>query len=267
MLFILLTAITQVGGIVLLCCLIIFKRLNKILSPGLKSKVYKSLFFLGVYLLLSFTLIPFLAGLFGRVPLPVFEEGGIKPLNIMTCVLHRHYVTEEMLESIKTISEELQEDYPETTIAYLDANFPFINGFPLIPHLSHDDGEKLDLAFFYRDSQSEKPISGSAPSFIGYGVYVDPLPGEVNTAENCAEKGYWQYGILEKIVPQWNKDKMILDEVKTAKLIRIIAEQPTIGKIFLEPHLKSRMKLSSDKIRFHGCHAVRHDDHIHLQLK
>jgi hypothetical protein len=21
-----------------------------------------------------------------------------------------------------------------------------------------------------------------------------------------------------------------------------------------------------DKVRYHGCHAVRHDDHIHIQL-
>ena len=30
---------------------------------------------------------------------------------------------------------------------------------------------------------------------------------------------------------------------------------------------KTRLLLTSDKIRFHGCQAVRHDDHIHVQLK
>jgi hypothetical protein len=25
--------------------------------------------------------------------------------------------------------------------------------------------------------------------------------------------------------------------------------------------------LTNNKIRFHGCHAVRHDDHLHVQLK
>ncbi len=34
-----------------------------------------------------------------------------------------------------------------------------------------------------------------------------------------------------------------------------------------KPHLKTRLKLSSAKIRFHGCQAVRHDDHIHVQLR
>lgn len=44
-------------------------------------------------------------------------------------------------------------------------------------------------------------------------------------------------------------------------------KNPAVRKIFLEPHLKTRLKLSKySKIRFHGCHSVRHDDHIHLQL-
>ncbi|WP_430412782.1 hypothetical protein [Kordia sp.] len=31
--------------------------------------------------------------------------------------------------------------------------------------------------------------------------------------------------------------------------------------------LKRRIRnLASSKIRFHGCYAVRHDDHIHLQI-
>ena len=33
------------------------------------------------------------------------------------------------------------------------------------------------------------------------------------------------------------------------------------------PHLKARLGLNSNKVRFHGCHAVRHDDHFHVQLK
>ena len=46
-----------------------------------------------------------------------------------------------------------------------------------------------------------------------------------------------------------------------------ILKQNEISKIFIEPHLKKRMNLKNPKIRFHGCRAVRHDDHIHLQIK
>ena len=37
-------------------------------------------------------------------------------------------------------------------------------------------------------------------------------------------------------------------------------------KIFIEPHLKQRLGIKNQKVRFHGCGAVRHDDHIHLQI-
>jgi murein endopeptidase len=49
-------------------------------------------------------------------------------------------------------------------------------------------------------------------------------------------------------------------------LVEILASEKSIGKIFIEPHLKTRLKLTTPKIRFHGCRAVRHDDHIHVQL-
>lgn len=44
----------------------------------------------------------------------------------------------------------MQQTEPQIRISYLDANFPFKDGFPLLPHLSHDDGRKVDIAFMYR---------------------------------------------------------------------------------------------------------------------
>lgn len=41
---------------------------------------------------------------------------------------------------------------------------------------------------------------------------------------------------------------------------------PRVGKVLLEPHLKAQFAPGAGKIRFQGCHAARHDDHIHLQL-
>ena len=53
----------------------------------------------------------------------------------------------------------------------------------------------------------------------------------------------------------------------TKKLINSILKNQSLGKLFIEPHLKSRMSLNDTRIRYHGCRAVRHDDHIHIQLK
>lgn len=184
----------------------------------------------------------------------------------MTCVLNRHYVRPELLRTIENVADKIHEKHPETVIAYLDANFPFIDNFPLLPHLSHKDGKKLDLAFLYIDSKTKKSIQIDAPSFIGYGVYEGPLPGETNKPLDCKNKGYWHYSFLQYLVPQWDKT-MILDQDRTQDLITLFVQDNAIGKIFIEPHLKTRMKLNYDKVRFHGCQAVRHDDHIHVQLK
>jgi hypothetical protein len=211
-------------------------------------------------------IIPLIAPIFGRMPLPISSHPNIKPLNLMTSILNRHYVKPTLKTTLETIAENMEEEFPGTVIAYLDGNFPFIDNFPLIPHLSHDDGRKLDLAFLYKDSDTDRHLNRKAPSFIGYGVFEDPKKGEEDYPSKCADEGYWQYGIMGRIIPQWKKEKIVFDEIRTQALIRHCAKQPALGKIFLEPHLKSRLNLNYKKIRFHGCHAVRHDDHVHLQL-
>ena len=49
-------------------------------------------------------------------------------------------------------------------------------------------------------------------------------------------------------------------------MIEFLLREKSTQKIFIEQHLKTRMKLNNSKIRFHGCRAVRHDDHVHLQI-
>lgn len=45
-------------------------------------------------------------------------------------------------------------------------------------------------------------------------------------------------------------------------------DTPRTHKIFIEPHEKQKLSLTSKyKIRIHGCKAIRHDDHIHLEVK
>jgi len=60
---------------------------------------------------------------------------------------------------------------------------------------------------------------------------------------------------------------MTIDLDGTKELITLFVQDNAVGKIFIEPHLKARMKLNYDKVRFPGCQTVRHDDHVHIQLK
>ncbi|MFZ6009851.1 MAG: hypothetical protein ACOYXT_05830 [Bacteroidota bacterium] len=266
MVFIALTIVTQIGGVVLLFSLLLYPFINKKFYQRWKRFLFKSGAFIILYLISTFIIVPIVAKSFGRVPLPVMETNGIQPLNVGTCLLNRHYVRPAMKSAVINTIKTVQQQFPEAKLNYLDANFPFIDRFPLFPHLSHNDGKKLDLAFFYRDKLTGNP-TGRHPSFIGYGICEEPQHDEEDAAAGCEAKGYWQYSLLKKIVPQSQKKNFVLDTERTKFLVEQLVRQESVGKVFIEPHLKKRMHLASNKIRFHGCQAVRHDDHIHVQLK
>lgn len=262
-----LTISTQVGGIIWLICFPFFKPIKEKVQKKTQYISYQILLFLSLYLGLSFTIIPFFAEKWGRIPLPLFQEKHIQPLNIMTCIMNRHYVTPTLKMTLEQSAKEFEDQYPLAIITYLDANFPFITGFPLLPHRSHDDGEKIDLAFFYTNTHSHLPMYGESLTAFGYGIFEEPKEYELNMARRCINKGAWQYDILKYFATNRKRKKMKFDEEHTKKLIQILHQKNAIKKIFLEPHLKARLKLNTyQKIRFHGCKAVRHDDHLHIQL-
>jgi hypothetical protein len=264
-LFLLLTAITQIGGIVFVVNLILYRYYKDRFSNIIIRRVVKLGSFVVLYLATTFIIAPILAKPLGRVPMPVIRKNNLRPLTIWTCLLNRHYVKPELKEMALNVAEEMNVKYPGTTINYLDGNFPFRDGFPLIPHLSHNDGRKLDLAFCYSDV-SGNPVNDT-PSFIGYGISEEIRAGEYNAADECLGKGFRKYGLLQRWIPQDRKKDYRLNEEKTKALIGLFTKKEETEKIFLEPFLKTRMKISSGKVRFQGCNAARHDDHFHVEVR
>jgi hypothetical protein len=265
-LFSILTLFTQIGGVVLMLSMLTHKLTDKWASNKYLKSLYRFASFLILYCIATFLIVPLIAKPFGRVALPITETNHLKPLNILTCILNRNYVKKDLKQVAFDVAKQMNQKYPGTKINYLEANFPFIDGFKLFPHLSHDDGKKLDVAFCYIDANS-KESTNECPSFIGYGICEEPKSGEINYTNLCEDQGYWQYGLLSKIISQENKKQFIFNQFKTKELVNLFAQQNAIGKIFIEPHLRNRLGLNSSKVRFHGCQAVRHDDHIHVQLK
>lgn len=260
---VLLTIITQIGGLVLLIII-------SIAYPSRKrwKRLYKPLpitgMFVLLYLLATLILVPMIAPLFGRTALPCYS-GSLRPLNVVTCLCNRHYVVPQLKAVALDAAAQMEEGHGVEHLYYLDANFPFVDGFPLVPHLSHNDGKKLDLAFYYKSTDGQ-PLDGT-PSPIGYGVFEDPRDGEPNKPEECARSGQWQYGFMQRIIPQGKKQTMPLDEGRTQAMLLFFCKDERVGKMFLEPHLKSRLGLNGyGKVRYQGCHSVRHDDHVHIQL-
>lgn len=262
------TVLTQVGGLVYL----FYKPLGLGLEERIKNRWARIPLKMALYIVLlsitSLWIVPRFAAGYGRVPLPLFasEELPLKPAGLWICLTNRHYVKPALLEAITSVAQEVRQAYPGTEIIYLDANFPFLDGFPLLPHRSHEDGRKLDICYLYKDAGSGERVN-LPPTWLGYGYSEVPKKDEYNQIEVCEEKGYWQYSLLNKLIIRKGKTRFVFDEEANTTLLREIAQQPGVERIFIEPHLKTRLGLQNiSKIRFHGCQAVRHDDHIHLQL-
>jgi len=248
--FILLTILTQIGGILFLLAHWIAK----------KSQLHTLMVFIPLYLIATFLLVPHLAPLLGREPIK--HSAKIEPTNYLTVILNRNYVRPELNQLLHK-TEKYLTDAP-FKIKYLDASFPFIKGFPLLPHLSHNDGKKIDISFVYEDGHG---MVDDKKSRSGYGVFVPIKQGEYNQTKVCKSKGAFQYNYPKYLTFGKINEDLNFSEQGTRELIIALLKNRNLGKIFIEPHLKKRLNLTDSRVRNHGCRAVRHDDHIHVQLK
>ncbi|KPA12304.1 conserved hypothetical protein, membrane, partial [Candidatus Magnetomorum sp. HK-1] len=160
--FIIFTIITQVGGLIYFFALL----LNNFFKISFRCQ--RLIVFIGLYFIATFLIIPVTAPIFGREK--VKHTDMIKPATYMTVVLNRNYIRPALNNLLAEASKEIQGT--NIQIAYLDANFPFINKFPLLPHLSHNDGKKIDLSFIYEDQNGK--LSTKQKSMSGYGVFENP---------------------------------------------------------------------------------------------
>ena len=243
-----LTVLSQVGGLIWFVSVLF----------SVKFKKRKRYLFPLLYLVFNLLIIPTIANALGRERLPVFNSQ-LKPRNLVYPLLFRNYVKPELRDLLENSVHQLM--YSNITITYLDANFPFFDGFPLLPHLSHSDGKKIDISFQYLDQKGVP--TDKKPSVSGYGIYVS---SKNTTSKNCLSKGYWQYD-FPKYLTFGKINELALDEKNTSALIKELLNNSSTQKIFIEPYLKQQLQLQNySKIRFHGCQAVRHDDHIHVQI-
>ncbi len=256
-LVILLTAATQIGGVVVVLCIPVFTWTGRhlgdrklLLRAGACIGIYAC-----AYLGASLAVIP-LAGALGRAPLPcgLVGEVSLKPRTYLTCLLNRHYAALPAGQALQEITNEFSKEFKGARIAYLDAGFPFFGWFPMIPHLSHGDGRKIDLALIYAGS-------AATPSPIGYWGFVQPRPGDPRPCNGTKGWLRWDMAWLQPLLPEVRPD-----ERRTAELVHALARSPGVVRILVETHLRQLLGLDHPKIRFQGCRAARHDDHIHVEF-
>jgi len=202
----------------------------------------------------------FAAPQFGRQALPCLKrEGAVIAMHSpLYCVLNRQYASPEMAQPADALGRHMAEAYPGTITLLLDAGFPFLDGFPLLPHLSHDDGQKLDLSFYYQDEG--QPLRGQTRSPLGYFAFEQPAGGDA-----CPKRLLTLRWNMRPLQP-WMRG-YALDGPRTAEAMRFLTRAPEVEKIFLEPHLVQTLGVAHSKVRFQGCRAARHDDHIHFQIR
>lgn len=203
-----------------------------------------------------FCAVQVLAPLTGRVPLPCFGDQ-LRMQSPLYCVTLRNFVTPELAEVAHDVAQDMDQMFPGTTTLALDGGFPFLDDFPLLPHLSHDDGRKLDLALFYQD-EGGAFLNGKTRSWIGYWGF------ESLTNDPCHKGGLSLRWGMAWLQPLW-PDRAI-EPKRTAALIRSVAKHGKVRKVLFEPDLVRRLQVAHAKVRFQGCRAARHDDHVHLQI-
>src|SRR4051812_9798488 len=97
--FLILTILTQVGGIIYLlsgvCCNLIEKHTGVV---RLKSW-HRLIVFSICYCIATFIIVPVIAKPFGRERLPLVAESNLQPLNFITSLLNRNYVRPELKQA------------------------------------------------------------------------------------------------------------------------------------------------------------------------
>ena len=254
-----LTLLTQVGGALYLLALFLRRRL-----PGLRDRprVALAVCFVGLYGLAWFP-IQAAASLTGRAGLPCAEQGALRTATPLYCIAHRHYVRAELLALAHDMARAVEQRHPGTLTLTLDAGFPFLDGFPLLPHLSHNDGRKLDLAFYYARRDTGDYERGGLRSPIGYWAFEAPGPRERQPCRGRAGPLRWDQAWFQPLT----RSDLVLDGRRLGAALSWLEHDGRARRALLEPHLADRLGADAGFVRFQGCAAARHDDHFHIELR
>ncbi len=257
-----LTLLTQIGGVAWICSVAISRRLPD-------RRLVMASVFVAVYAAMSFGAAG-IAPAFGCMPLPCLDTGQsqLAMQSPLYCALNRHYVSKPAFNAAKQLAADMARRFPGTLTQTLDGSFPFLDDFPLLPHLSHHDGNKLDIAFYYGDPSTGEYLRGKTRSPIGYWGFERPERGAdlPCTGRSDILTGRWDMGWFQIF-----NSVVVLDRPRTRAALEWLVGQDRgrsagVTKVFIEPHLANSLGVTSDILRFQGCRAARHDDHIHFQV-
>jgi hypothetical protein len=265
--FALLTVVTQIGGIALLLSWLVGRThgaggLPRIARTGLFLVV-----FVATYVAISWLVVPPLAALGGRVPLPCQARGRSAVWRRAPALLRSQPSLRGRARRAPAGADVARHRPGLSRDRHLvpRRQLPVPEWLPLLPHLSHNDGRKLDLAFYYAAPDGTY-LPGALRSPIGYWAFETPSPGDpLPCSDQTGLSLRWDLPLLQRLYP----NRPIEPERTRAALAWLASEGARHGveRLFVEPHLARRLGVASPLIGFQGCRAARHDDHIHFQIR
>jgi hypothetical protein len=191
----------------------------------------------------------------GLVPLPCREAGPLRPVHPDYCRRQRQFVTPRVRATLLAASEAFAARHPGRVVRYMEASWPS-GERPMPPHLSHGDGREIDIVLFYED-RSGRPKR--QPTASGYGGFEPPRREAERVCQGVASTHSFPDPPPTRA---WR-----LDEAASADPMRLLLADRRVRRIFIEPHLKGRLGFVADaRVRFAGCQAARHDDHLHVDF-
>ncbi len=260
-----LTMLTQIGGAILLFCLPFFIKINQMVLDSWLNRAARLFTFCGLYGVCCYYLVPKVAPAYGRILMPETEY--LKPASVWYRILNRTYARPELADAMQKASLAMYNKYPGSATVYMDAGFPFFDGFPMLFHQGHNDGRRLDVGFFYIDAET-RTYTNARPSLTGYGVFEKPQGGEPMSAEFCKSRGFGRYDATKWLGISFSGDRYRFDAPRTENLIRSVLKDDRVQNVLIEAHLEKRMRLEkTPKVINPDCLTVRHDDHFHVNMR
>lgn len=259
--------LTVTGGIVTWIATPMLARVHERFSRSSASTaamIVTFLVFAALQWLNAWVVTPRVAVLFGRVPLPCLDGAAtLQPATRWTCLMSRNYVTPALKSKLEGLAAAMGERYPGFIVYYLDAGFAVGLDIPMAPHAQHRTGRHVDLSYAYIKNDASGTESVRPPSPFGYWKYEQPRVGEPTPCREKVTPLRWDFPSLQEQYADWR-----MDAPRTRDMISwLLTDMSTpVRRIFLEPHLIKRLGLTDSRVRFQGCGAARHDDHLHLEI-
>ncbi|MBL8558537.1 MAG: hypothetical protein JNM47_07445 [Hyphomonadaceae bacterium] len=193
----------------------------------------------------------------GLVRLPCRAEVNLKAAHSNYCTLDRNWVTPDAQAVMRDAAAQVAAAHPGAVVHYMEASWPSAQR-PMPPHLSHGDGRQIDVALFYETSKAAPLPRPPTPS--GYYAFEPMRDGDFDPCVGVKRPGNNRSPPADR---NWR-----LDEERTRTLIAALLADNRVRRLLLEPHLKARLGFANEaRIRFPGCNTLRHDGHVHVDVR